>query len=426
MVFAFTNPSARAFLNVPQQPTPNSYNNAAAAPWSLNVGGAGAGSVPAPDANNRLPSFTTSPSPLGLGPSLAPVWYAATGHAAQVGGQQTLAPSLPSAAAAGVNNPGVHVRALEGPHASVAPSIATAAAHRRAGEPPAPHATPGGTSGARWSRPASPVATDGSSATEAAQLTGLDARRAGARYGVIPAWATESGAQRGRSGRRPRTANQRRSPSRSPTRQRRDGSDELASAVPVRSRDGTHDAGERVEDARISDLIYFVTSTSVGTRRMLNRMEQQLVIVGNQQRQVQCVLNRIAVHGDMAVRARQEASESAEAIKEKLEAITMMLKEKLRDDDNDETDITEEDKAAWVLDVAVRWSPCLRVTVLTHNFSAAGPFLYLMCSSVRRLTRAYTSSSPVLSFPLFCPVCFASLASFEPFSTSSEGAGRVA
>jgi len=94
----------------------------------------------------------------------------------------------------------------------------------------------------------------------------------------------------------------------------------------------------------------------VGTRRVLNRMEQQTVIVSNQQRQVQCVLNRVAAHGDMAVRARQEALESDQAIIEKLDAITMLLKEKLLSDENDETDITEEDKAAWVLDVAVRWT----------------------------------------------------------------------
>jgi len=123
-----------------------------------------------------------------------------------------------------------------------------------------------------------------------------------------------------------------------------------------------HDAGKRIDGAMMSDLIYFVTSTSVGTRRVLNRMEQQSVIVSNQQRQVQCVLNRIAVHGDMALQARQEAVQSEEDMKEKLDAITTMLKEKLLDEDEDETDITEEDKAAWVLDVAVSSSLCLHVT----------------------------------------------------------------
>jgi len=110
--------------------------------------------------------------------------------------------------------------------------------------------------------------------------------------------------------------------------QRRDGSEEAAPAVPGRVRDGTHDAGERVDDATMSELIYFITSTSVGTRRVINRMEQHLITVSNHQRQVQRVLNRIAVHGDMAVRSRQEAVESDRAMKEKLDAIMAMLKER--------------------------------------------------------------------------------------------------
>jgi len=292
------------------------------------------------------------------------VWFPATAQAAAQGDSQTLAATLDlaSAAAAVGNDQGVYLRTLEVPATSVAPSAAAAASYRVAAKRPVPRtpavsAGPGG-------RPSSPAATDGSSGTEAARLTGLDARRTGARYGVIPAWATEPGTQRGRSTRRPRTANTRRSPSRSPTRQRRDGSEEGAPAIPGRVREGTHDAGERVDDATMSDLIYFITSTSVGTRRVLNRMEQQSVIVSNQQRQVQCVLNRIAVHGDMAVRARQEAVESEKAIKEKMDAIMAMLNEKLVDEIAVETDITEEEKAAWVLDVAVCSSRCFRGAML--------------------------------------------------------------
>jgi len=103
----------------------------------------------------------------------------------------------------------------------------------------------------------------------------------------------------------------------------------------------------------MSDFIYFITSTSVGMRRVINQMEQHSIIISNHQRQVQCVLNRIAVHGDMAVRSRQEAVESDRAMNEKLDAIMAMLKEKVADEIEDETDITEEEKAAWVLDVAV-------------------------------------------------------------------------
>jgi len=364
MALAFTNPATRAFLNTPQQQTPSSYHEAAAAPWSFPVPGAAATSNTAAAASHPLAHFPASPPRLGIRPNSAsggaPVWYAATVRTAQEGGSQTLAASLPSVAVAGAHDQGVHLRALEAPSTSVAPSIAYAAPHRPASDFSVRRAATA--SAAAGSRPASPAATDSSSGADAARLTGIDARRAGARYGVIPAWATESGTPRGRSARRLRMANTPRSPSRSPTRQTRDGSENAAEAVPGRFREGMHDAGKRIDGAMMSDLIYFVTSTSVGTRRVLNRMEQQSVIVSNQQRQVQCVLNRIAVHGDMALQARQEAVQSEEDMKEKLDAITTMLKEKLLDEDEDETDITEEDKAAWVLDVAVSSSLCLHVT----------------------------------------------------------------
>ena len=106
MVLAFNSPAARAFLNAPQQPTPNSYNNAAAVPWSFPMERAGGGSNSAPEANNNLESFSTSPPSVGMGQSQAPVWYAATAQAAREGGQQTLAASLASVAAPHANDQG--------------------------------------------------------------------------------------------------------------------------------------------------------------------------------------------------------------------------------------------------------------------------------------------------------------------------------
>jgi len=398
MILAFANPSTRPFLNASQQPARNSYNDAAATPWSLpvQVPGAPSSNPAAAEASHELPSLAPSRS-LGMAPTVVPgggpVWFPATAQAAAQGDYQKFAVTLALllAAAAVGNDQGVYLRTLEAPATSVAPSAAAGAsfrvaAERRVPRTPAVSAGPGG-------RLSSPVATDGCSGTEDARLTGLDARRTGARYGVIPAWATEPGTQRGRSTRRPRTANTLRSPSRSPTRQRRDGSEEGAPAIPGRIREGTHDAGERVDDATMSDLIYFITSTSVGTRRVLSRMEQQSVIVSNQQLQVQCVLNRIAVYGDMAVRARQEAVESERAIKEKMDAIMAMLNEKLVDEIAEDTYITEEEKAAWVLDVAVSSSRCFRAAMLA-TFALLPPFFSCVVLLPFVLSEAAADSRP--------------------------------
>jgi len=133
---------------------------------------------------------------LTVAPGGGPVWYAAIAQVAGQSDHQTLASTLPSAAAAVGNDQGVYLRTLKVRATSVAPTAAAGASYREAAEFPMPR--PPAVSGGPGGRPSLPAATDGSSGTEAAGRTGLDARLTGARYGVIPAWATEPVTQRGR------------------------------------------------------------------------------------------------------------------------------------------------------------------------------------------------------------------------------------
>ena len=355
MVLAFNSPSTQPFLNPQQTPAPMTYHEAAAAPWVFPAQGPAATMAHV----SRQPSlFPPSSTPVGTGlmvaPMSAPVWQAATTPAPTAGGAHTLAAALPSSEGAGArHDQGVYMRELDVAPTSVAPAAFVAAADRSGPDRSSPRASP--PLGVQDSRPTSSAATDGYSGAEAPRPTGIDARRAGARYGLLPAWVTAARTPRAPSGRRPRTSNTRRSRSRSPSRQRREEGQGAAPPFAGRSREIIHDVGERVESATMSDVIYFVTSTAVGTRRVLNKIEQQSTIVNNQQRQMQCVLNRLAIHGDMAVRARQAAIDTENIIKQKLDDIMAMLKQQMAEEDEDQSHITEEDKAAWVLDVAVCW-----------------------------------------------------------------------
>jgi len=196
--------------------------------------------------------------------------------------------------------------------------------------------------------------------------SGLEGRRSGSRYGALPAWAFTAGRERAsdqvrarsRSSRRPRATSNASTGSRSPTRQRLadgtsgSGSATLATAAAGRTPQVSDiNDGEVVPYARITDLIYYVTTTANKVSRSVTRLEALCTTIATQQVDAYGKMDALAVQSDCTTTAHRAFEASMLMLNRKFDLAVSMGRRTSGPEER--RVLSEEQEARWVLDVGV-------------------------------------------------------------------------
>jgi len=255
-----------------------------------------------------------------------------------------------------------------GPPTGLAPLPPTSS-HMAAAASQGFRSTPASAAGGRASQaPVAPVTPyrAGTPMRPPAGPSGLEVRRSGSRYGALPAWASNAGRERAsdqvrarsRSSRRPRATSNASTGSRSPTRQRLadgtpgSGCATLATAAAGRTPHASDiNDGEVVPYARITDLIYYVTTTANKVSRSVTRLEALCNTIATQQVDASGKMDALAVQSDSATTAHRDFEASMLMLNRNFDLAVSMRRRTSGPEER--RVLSKEQEARWVLDVGV-------------------------------------------------------------------------